>query len=142
MPSLYGNEYNNNVVSSSACNYNSLGCYLGANSTMPPVKAGQTSGVYLTPNYSAIGYNALTHGTPPGCQQYFSITDAYGKGAGSCNTSYTRRLCGGCNGGGGGGQSSGWKCNTNTGKCQAGGRLGERGVFGSAYQCQQNCHTL
>ena len=98
MSAQYKNDYSKPSVGGSSCNYNSLGCYLGSNSTMPPVKAGTTSGVYLTPNYSAIGYNALTRGTPPGCQQYFSITDAYGKGAGSCNTSYTRRLCsgGGC----------------------------------------------
>lgn len=94
MSAQYRSEYSKPTVASNACAYNSLGSYLGSNSTMPPVKSGAVSGVYVTPNYSAIGYNALTHGTPPGCQQYFSITDAYGKGAGSCNTSYTRRLCG------------------------------------------------
>ena len=91
------NEYTAKSVTGSACSYNNLGNYQGANNTMPPVRAGVSSGVYLTPNYSAIGYNALTHGVPPGCssQPYFSITNAYGKNAGSCNTTYTQRLCGG-----------------------------------------------
>jgi hypothetical protein len=94
-------EYTNSTVNSPQCAYNSLGCYGGANTTMAPLKAGSTAGVYLTPNYSAIGYNALTHGSSHPCQQYFSITDAYGKGAGSCNPTYTRRLCGGGCGGSG-----------------------------------------
>ena len=46
-------------VTGSACSYNNLGNYQGANNTMPPVRAGVSSGVYLTPNYSAIGYNAF-----------------------------------------------------------------------------------
>lgn len=90
-------EYSNPSVNNSSFMYNTLGCYQGANSTMTPLKAGATSGVFLTPNWGAPGYDALTHGVPGGFQQYFSITDAYGKGAGSCNNSYTTRLCGtGC----------------------------------------------
>jgi len=91
----YKSEYSGPMVGRAACNYNTLSCYQGSNSTMPPLRAGTTSGVYLTPNYRAIGYNALTHGKPPGCQSHFSITNAYGAGAGSCNTTYTTRLCGG-----------------------------------------------
>jgi hypothetical protein len=135
MSAQYRSEYSKPSVNGNACTYNSLGCYLGQNSTMPAVKAGQTSGVYLTPNYSAIGYNALTHGESPGCQSYFSITDAYGKGAGSCNTSYTRRLCGGCGDLGG----DAWRCAPNAiggGKCIPA-QAGTRG--GPTYKSQDAC---
>lgn len=93
MSAQYSSEYSNTPVNKASCAYNTLGKYRGANSTMPPIKAGVTSGVYLTPNYSAIGYDALTHGNRSGCDQYFSITNAYGKQAGNCHTTYTRRLC-------------------------------------------------
>ena len=97
----YSSEYSKPMVGSAGCAYQTAGCSGRSNPTMPPMKAGTTSGVYLTPDYQGIGYNALTHGVPGGCQQYFNIQDAYGSGAGNCSTSYTSRLCGGCGGGGG-----------------------------------------
>jgi len=92
---MSSSEYSKPMTNDPACSYNTLCSYQGANSTMPPLKPGTTSGVYLTPNYSAIGYNALTHGTKSSCQQYVNINNAYGSGAGACSTSYTTRLCGG-----------------------------------------------
>ena len=85
------------MSSNDSCSYNTLRTYNGCSSTMPKLNPGQASGVYLTPNYSSIGYDALTHGGSGGCGSYFDIKAAYGKGAGSCKTSYTQRLCkGGC----------------------------------------------
>ena len=89
-------EYTKPTVGGPACEYTRLNCYLSSNSTMAPMRRGTTSGVYLTPNYRAIGYDALTHGQAGGCGGHFSITSAYGPGAGSCKTTYTKRLCGGC----------------------------------------------
>lgn len=89
-------EYTNSAVSSNNCSYNSLGHYSGANSTMAPVRTGSTQRFYLTPNYNSIGYDSLTHGDDSnGCQSYPTISQAYGSGAGSCNPTYTKRLCGG-----------------------------------------------
>jgi hypothetical protein len=87
-------EYTNSTVSSNNCSYNSLGRYSGAKTTMATVKAGSTQGFYLTPNYSSIGYNSLTHvDDSNGSQSYPTISQAYGDG--SCNTTYTKRSCGG-----------------------------------------------
>jgi len=62
--------------------------------------ANPTAGAYVVPTYSAIGYDALTHGNAGGgCNNYFNIEQAYGAGAGSCSTSYAVRACGGCAGG-------------------------------------------
>jgi len=92
-------EYSSPTVASGGCSYNTLCNYSGANSTMAPVPAGTIKGVYVTPNYSAPGYDTLTHGNSASCFKYFNIQSAYGAGAGSCNTTYTTRLCGGsCNG--------------------------------------------
>ena len=77
--------------------YAKLGCYYGAGSTMPVLKANQVNNVQVVPMYGGIGYDALTHGTD--CNGgYFNITSAYGAGAATCSTSYAQRLCGGCNG--------------------------------------------
>jgi hypothetical protein len=90
-------EYSQPTVGGSGCAYKNLGCYNGANGAMAALRPGVTSGVFVTPNYSSIGYNALTHGTAPECcsRPHFNIVDAYGTGSGSCCTSYTTRLCGG-----------------------------------------------
>lgn len=81
--------------SNDSCSYNKLRTYNGCSSTMPKLKIGQTSGYYTTPNYSSIGYDALTHGSDGcSCGNYFDINKAYGVG---CKTTYTNRLCkGGC----------------------------------------------
>ncbi len=95
MSAQYRGEYTSPTVASSGCSYNTLCNYYGANPVMAPVPAGTVAGISVTPNYAAIGYDALTHGRSPSCQQYFNIQDAYGAGAGSCSTIYTTRLCGG-----------------------------------------------
>ena len=46
---------------------------------------------YIVPNFSAVTYDALTHGLTP-TVGYFNITSAYGAGAGSCNTQYKLRM--------------------------------------------------
>jgi hypothetical protein len=85
-------EYTKSMVSGSSCSYNTLGHYYGGNSTMAPLPARVTKNVYVTPDYSAIGYNALTHGQKGGCGSHFNIQNAY-PGNGNCSTSYTTRLC-------------------------------------------------
>ena len=87
-------EYSKPSVHNSSYTYNTLGRYKGANSTMPPLKSGVTSGVFVTPNWGAPGYDSLNHSVVGGYRPYFTVTDAYGKGSGSCNTNYTTRLCG------------------------------------------------
>jgi len=141
MSAQYKSEYTQPTVGGPGCGYTSLGCYLGSNPTMPALKPGTTSGVYVTPDYAAIGYNALTHGQAGSCGGYFNIQGAYGAGAGNCSTSYTTRLCNaGC--GGGGFPTQGWKCDTSQtpAKC-VGGQFpsGTQGVFKTSYQCQANC---
>ena len=93
--SVYNSEYSGPSVKSSGCAYNTLGSYYNGNSNMAPVPASTISGVYVTPDYSAIGYDTLTHDQGPSCNKYFNIQSAYGNGAGSCNTTYTTRLCSG-----------------------------------------------
>jgi hypothetical protein len=95
MSANYRNEYAAPTVASSGCAYNSLCNYYGANGTMAPLPQGTTSGSWVTPGWGAIGYDALTHGKSPSCNTYFNIQDAYGSGAGNCQTQYTTRLCGG-----------------------------------------------
>lgn len=88
-------EYTGSSVKNSSCAYAQL-CSYNQGGKMAPVNPKQTSGVYVVPSYGAIGYNALTHGQGvPGCGGYFNIKSAYGAGAGSCNTTYTTKLCGG-----------------------------------------------
>jgi hypothetical protein len=122
----------------SGSRFSTLGCYYGAGSTMPALKANQVNNVQIVPQWGGPGYDALTHGV--NCDGgYFNITNAYGAGAATCSTSYAQRLCGGCNTAGGG---TGWSCQAGfNGKkaCVPGGRLGTRGVFGSPKECQKNC---
>ena len=65
--------------------YTKLGCYNRSNNT----------GSFVTPNYSSPVYDTLNHSVG-GNQQYLSMTNAYGKGADSCNISYTTRPCSSC----------------------------------------------
>ena len=62
------------------------GGYYGA-----PVAA---PGTYVVPNYSAPGYDALTHGGNTNGVGYFKVTAAYGADSSSCsNMSYASRPC-------------------------------------------------
>jgi hypothetical protein len=87
----------------SACNYQPVAQQCGAQRGLRNLRsngANPTAGAYVVPTYSAIGYDALTHGNAGGgCNNYFNIEQAYGAGAGSCSTSYAVRACGGCAGG-------------------------------------------
>lgn len=139
MSAQYKSEYSKPTVASSKCAYASLGCYYGPNSTMPALRPGTTSGAMVVPTYGAIGYNALTHGVAPGCGTYFNITDAYGADASSCSTSYATRLCGGCDTVG---SEKGWVCDAKNGNCTMSGQKGVRGVFNSAFECQEYCHRV
>jgi hypothetical protein len=84
-------------VKGSSCAYANLSSY---NSSVPgslgspAVPATTTSGVYVVPNYSAIGYSALTHDAAiPSCSGYFNISNAYGADAANCNTQYSQSPC-------------------------------------------------
>lgn len=141
---MANSEYTN-AGRASACSYNKLGNYLGPNSMVAPPRAGQTSGTYLTPNYAPIGYDALTHGRSGSCMSYFNINDAYGSGAGSCNPSYTTRLCGG--GGGNVGTGMDWVCTDpkpGGGTCVGVNKGAQRppgNVYPTSYQCQAGCKS-
>lgn len=84
-------------VKGASCSYVDLKSY---NSTSagslgsPAVPSATVSGYYVVPNYSAIGYSALTHDSSmPSCSGYFNIQKAYGVGADQCNTQYSQSPC-------------------------------------------------
>lgn len=94
----YGGAAGPNV--GAGCNYAQLGAYnLGFRGIRPPVPLTSVSGYYVVPAYSAPGYDTLTHGHAGcGCGSssggnYFSIGQAYGQGAGSCNQKYMGSIC-------------------------------------------------
>jgi hypothetical protein len=128
-------EYNNNIVGYSGCSYSSL-CALGSNSTMAPLPIGSVQGMYPTPNYRAITYDALTGGKVGSCTRYFNIQDAYGAGSDNCGTQYTNRSCSsGCDvgPGEGPGAASGWQCMPGTsgasGTCVQSGFMGDANTY-------------
>jgi len=89
-------EYTKSTVGGSGCEYNTLGKYYGPGSAMAAPSPTTVSGVYVTPDYSAPGYNTLLHDQGvAGCGGYFNIQSAYGGGSDCCNTTYTTRMCGG-----------------------------------------------
>uniref|UniRef100_A0A6C0JMP9 Uncharacterized protein n=1 Tax=viral metagenome TaxID=1070528 RepID=A0A6C0JMP9_9ZZZZ len=155
----YKSEYTNSMVGSPGCAYKTscssggpimthlsgdpIMTHLSGDPTMTHLRRpGTTSGVFLTPDYAGIGYDALTHGVSSGCQQYFNIQDAYGSGAGNCMTSYTSRACGGCNGGAVG-KGMDWVCST--GKCvgvHKGAQRPPGDVYRTKHQCQSNCKPM
>jgi len=81
-----------------SCDYVSLSKYnsssAGTLGNPTYMNASDVAGHYVVPSYSAIGYNALTHGaTSPSCSGYFNITGAYGANASKCNTQYMNSPC-------------------------------------------------
>ena len=73
--------------------YATLGNYnKGYQMIRAPVPSTSVSGYYIVPAYSAPGYSALTHGQSTG-GPYFRIGQAYGYGAGNCNTRYMGSMC-------------------------------------------------
>ena len=84
--------------SSPSCQYSTLGTYNGTSflGNSPPVPATTVSGIYVVPNYSSIGYNALTTpfgNYPPSCSGFRGIISAYGPHASTCNQQYSVRPC-------------------------------------------------
>lgn len=75
------------------CSYGSLGNYNDGYSMAVPPVGKVVSGQYIVPQWSAIGYDSLTQ-KAPSCSGYPNITDAYGKGADACQTTYRTSLCG------------------------------------------------
>ena len=72
-------------------NYNSTSAGTLGSPAVPPTTV---SGHYVVPNYSAIGYGALTHDSSmPSCSGYFNIQNAYGANAAQCDTQYSQRPC-------------------------------------------------
>ena len=89
-------ENSNVSVNGPSCSYNSLSNYNGYSKrgmNHPQVAPTTTSGMYIVPDYAAIGYNALSHGGSPSCAGYFTINSAYGVNANNCSTKYMKRLC-------------------------------------------------
>ena len=96
-------DYSSNVsVNGPACSYASLQNYNGINGSgnygkgnvgQPIVPPTTVLGTYIVPNFGGISYDALTHGSAPGCAGYFNIVGAYGKDAANCNTQFSQRLC-------------------------------------------------
>lgn len=96
MSAQYRSEFSKPTVGGSSCEYNTLGNYYGGGGTMAAPLASTLSGVFVTPDYSAPGYNTLLHDqSVPSCGGYFNIQSAYGAGADCCNTSFTTRMCSG-----------------------------------------------
>lgn len=87
-------EYNNNTVGGSSCSYASLSNYNnGSKGQSPPVPATTVSGVYVVPSWNSPSYSTLMHDSAPSCSGYFSVTNAYGKGANNCSTKFVQKLC-------------------------------------------------
>ena len=84
-------------VKGSSCSYVSLSNYNSSSpGTLgsPEANRNTVTGSYVVPNYSAIGYGALTHdASTPSCSGYFSVTSAYGEGANNCQTQYSNVPC-------------------------------------------------
>ena len=131
----YKSEYSKPSVGGPSCGYNTLGCYQGSYPNMPGFKPGANGGVMVTPNYSAISYDSLSHGSSGLCTGYYNITDAYGS---DFRTGYTTRLCdSGCGGGSVGGNV--YRCAPNYpggGKCIPA-QAGTQG--GPTYQSETEC---
>lgn len=87
-------EYTNYAAGSSACSYAPLGQYNATYSmNNVPFQGTVTSGSYVVPSWSPIGYDALVN-QAPSCSGYFDVQSAYGVDAGNCQTNYTTSACG------------------------------------------------
>jgi len=87
-------EYNNSTVGGVGCSYATLSNYnTGNKGVKPAMQATNVTGKYIVPNYSAPGYNTLSHDSAPTCSGYFNIQGAYGGNGGSCGTKYVQSLC-------------------------------------------------
>lgn len=60
----------------------------------PPIPTTNVTGMYIVPSYSAPGYDTLQHGGSSNRgSNYFQIGQAYGYGAGNCQTRYMGAIC-------------------------------------------------
>ena len=76
--------------SSSSSGYSSLGCYNPVNAMQAQAMG---NGSQIIPEYSAPGYDALTHGNQPPAGGHFKYGAAYGV---SCDQQFNVRACAGC----------------------------------------------
>ena len=83
-----------------SCTYATLGTYNSPScGTLASARSAEaTSDYYVVPEYSAPGYEALTHGVTgnekcQGANGFFNINQAYGAGAGQCNQQYYKSPC-------------------------------------------------
>jgi hypothetical protein len=86
-------DYNNYMSGGAACSYAALGNYTADYSLNLAPQGKVISGAYIVPTWSPITYDSLSS-PAPSCSGYSDITQAYGKGAGSCQTTYRTSLCG------------------------------------------------
>ena len=85
-----------NTVNGASCSYTNLANYNASSPGtlgQPSVPPTTVTGYQIIPQYSTIGYDALTHNAAPSCSGYFNVTSAYGDNAGNCNTQYYNRPC-------------------------------------------------
>lgn len=90
---MSNHEYNNHMTGKS-CQYSTLANYTASYSMNVAPQGKVTSGVYIVPTWSPIGYEDLTGNGVSSCAGYPGINDAY-QGAGSCQTTYRASYCSG-----------------------------------------------
>lgn len=93
MTNKMSHPYDNSVgtVNGPSCSYTTLSQYNnGARGMQVPVRNATENGVYIVPQFSAIGYNSLTY--TPSCRGYPSIDTAYQSNGGNCNQQYIKKL--------------------------------------------------
>lgn len=94
MSRQYRENNSGQVVNSSGCSYGNLSRYNQHSALGVGVPSDTVSGAYIVPTWgSSPGYDALTHGSRPGCTGYFGIGSAYGKDAGACKQTYALKSC-------------------------------------------------
>ena len=91
--SVPSGDFNNYAAGGSSCSYASLGAYNSEYSLGVAPQGKVITGQYIVPTWSPISYDSLT-ARVPSCSGYADITNAYGKDAGSCQTTYRTSLCG------------------------------------------------
>lgn len=91
--STVSGDYVNYAAGSASCSYAPLGNYTADYSMGVPVQGKVVTGKYIVPVFEGISYNSLTSEVPS-CSGYADINQAYGKGAGNCQTTYRTSLCG------------------------------------------------
>lgn len=91
--SVPSSDYVNYSAGGAPCSYAALGTYNDGYSMNIAPQGKQVSGVYIVPTWNPISYDSLTNKVPS-CSGYSDIGQAYGKDAGSCQTTYRTSLCG------------------------------------------------